>query len=65
MPLLNRSAVAACLGLAFLVLPTAASHPSTQCNGDPGFDASRDPVHCHYQHQVPTRDWRSAHHHRW
>jgi hypothetical protein len=62
---LNRSAVAACLGLAFLMLPAAPSHPITQCNGDPGFDASRDPVHCSYQHPVPDRHWRSTHHHRW
>jgi hypothetical protein len=65
---LNRSAVAACLGLAFLVLPATASHPAvpvTQCNADPGIDASNDPVHCTYQHPVPDRKWRSAHHHRW
>jgi hypothetical protein len=75
---LNRAAGTACLGLAFLVLPTAAgqatavpavgSAPSvatTQCNGDPGIDASNDPVHCHYQHPVPDRKWRAAHHHRY
>lgn len=75
---MHRSAMTACLGLTFLLLPAAAGHAATmpaaaaqptvaitQCNGDPGIDASNDPVHCHYQHQVPTREWRAAHHHRW
>jgi hypothetical protein len=26
----------------------------SQCNGDPGFDSSNDPIHCHSQHH---RHW--------
>jgi len=62
---LKRSVAAAGFGLAFLVVSAGAGHavvaapashsaPVTQCNADPGFDSSRDPVHCHYTHPLPN-----------
>lgn len=64
---INRSLVATCLGLSFVVIgagssgATAVSAPESrsivpvsECNGDPGFDPSLDPVHCHYQHTGAT-----------
>jgi hypothetical protein len=61
---LKRSAIAAGLGLVFVVAGAgvgnaAVVHPApaavmSQCNGDPGFDSSNDPIHCHSQHH---RHW--------
>jgi hypothetical protein len=76
---MNRSVIGACLGLAFFVVgagtgsaatvhvaESGTSIPTTQCNADPGIDASNDPVHCHYEHPLPVPPWRQVpapHHH--
>jgi hypothetical protein len=72
----NRSVLSACLGVAFVVAGAGASGaavtspasstyvPVTQCNADPGMDASNDPVHCQYEHPLPVpRSQQPAHHH--
>jgi hypothetical protein len=64
---MNRSLVSVFLGLAFVVTGAAASGaavtvPTSQCNADPGIDASNDPVHCHYEHPLPVPPWRQVHH---
>jgi hypothetical protein len=59
-----RALTAVSFGLAFTAMGTGVGHaavtpqspttPISQCNGDPGFDPSLDPVHCHYTHPVAT-----------
>lgn len=59
-----RALTAVSLGLTFTAMGAGAGHaavapasgfaPVTQCNGDPGFDPSLDPVQCHYTHKVAT-----------
>lgn len=57
-----RALTAVSLGLAFTAMGAGVGHaavapgsglrPITQCNADPGFDPSLDPVNCHYTHPV-------------
>jgi len=63
---MKRSLIAAGVGVAFLVTGAGVGHAAvvhpassavmSQCNGDPGFDPSNDPIHCHSQ---------THHHHHW
>jgi len=41
------------VGHAAVVAPQSPTSPTSQCNADPGFDPSKDPVHCHYTHKLP------------
>jgi hypothetical protein len=57
---MKRSVIAAGVGLAFVVVGAGVGNAAvvgptpgavvSQCNGDPGFDPSNDPIHCHSQH---------------
>lgn len=72
---IKRTVTAAGLSLAFLVVgagagnaavaaPATGSIPVSQCNADPGIDASNDPVHCQYENPLPsTHWWEHRHHH--
>jgi hypothetical protein len=61
-----RALTAVSLGLAFTVIGTGVGHaavvpaspaaPTTQCNADPNYDPSLDPVHCHYTHPLSKPD---------
>ena len=67
-----RALTAVSFGLAFTAMGAGVGHAAvapqsptariTQCNADPGFDASKDPVHCHYTHKLPDpKDLRGPH----
>jgi hypothetical protein len=68
MSTIKRAVAAGCLGLALLVTgagggsaaempPPASGVPVSQCNGDPGYDPSRDPIDCHYDPPLPPASW--------
>jgi hypothetical protein len=65
---LKRTLTATGLGLTFLLAGTGVGHATTaspssaptrvtECNADPGIDASNNPKHCTYENPLADTHW--------